>query len=78
MAQKRGKDIQLLKGVIELLVEGEPLPANLQDHALRGNWKFYRDLHIQPDWLLIYRITSGDDGEHVHFDRTGTHADIFG
>lgn len=66
--------MQLLVDVMQLLIEGNPLPANLQDHVLKGNWKPFRDLHIQPDWLLIYTA----EDEHVHFDRTGTHSDLFG
>jgi len=72
-AQKRGKDMQLLKEIMQLLIDDKPLPAKLRDHALKGNWKPRRDLHIESDWLLIYAA----DDEHVHFDRTGAHTDIF-
>jgi len=50
-----------------------PLPEAYQDHPLRGNWKGYRDAHIEPDWLLLYRV----DGEELQLARTGTHADLF-
>ncbi|WP_205622672.1 type II toxin-antitoxin system YafQ family toxin, partial [Haliea salexigens] len=43
------------------------------DHPLRGDWKGYRDAHIEPDWLLLYRI----EGDELHLARTGTHADLF-
>ena len=72
-AQKRGKDTAKLRQVISLLVAGEPLPELYNDHPLRGNWKGYRDAHIGPDWLLIYRIV----GDKLHLVRTGTHADLF-
>ena len=72
-AQKRGKDTAKLRQVISLLVAGEPLPELYNDHPLRGNWKGYRDAHIGPDWLLIYRIV----GDELHLVRTGTHADLF-
>lgn len=74
LVQKRGKDMQKLIAVMQLLIDKQPLPAVLNDHALQGNWKPRRDLHIEPDWLLIYIV----DDEHVHFDRTGTHSDLFG
>jgi mRNA interferase YafQ len=74
LAEKRGKDMGKLRTVIELVVAGEPLPRELGDHPLKGEWKSSRDLHIEADWVLIYRV----DGEAVRFERTGTHADLFG
>ena len=62
-----------LREVITLLIEGRPLPPRLQDHPLSGEWKHFRDCHIEPDWLLIYKI----DGEHLHLTRTGSHSDLF-
>ncbi len=41
---------------MQLLIEAQPLPEQYLDQPLRGNWKNCRDLHIEPDWLLIYRI----------------------
>lgn len=72
-AQRRACDMELLKAAIRLLLEGAPLPAQYKDHALIGNWKGYRDLHIEPDWLLIYKI----EEETCIFARTGTHSDLF-
>lgn len=74
LAEKRGKDMDKLRHVIGLLLAGQPLPRELGDHPLKGEWKSSRDLHIEPDWVLIYCM----DGETVRFDRTGTHADLFG
>jgi len=73
-AEKRGKDMGKLRGVLALLLEGLPLPRELGDHPLKGEWKSSRDIHIEPDWLLIYSI----EGDVVCFERTGAHADIFG
>lgn len=73
LAKKRGKDMNKLAAIMQLLIDGLPLPVALRDHALTGNWLPRHDLHIEPDWLLIYIA----DDEHVHFDRTGTHADLF-
>ncbi len=73
LAEKRGKDMAKLRFVIQLLIDEEPLPSRLRDHPLKGVWKSYRDLHIEPDWLLIYKV----DDTAVIFERTGTHADLF-
>ncbi|WP_283164717.1 type II toxin-antitoxin system YafQ family toxin [Marinobacter sp. M3C] len=59
--------------MLSLLMRQTPLPEAYQDHPLRGNWKGYRDAHIEPDWLLLYRV----DGEELQLARTGTHADLF-
>jgi mRNA interferase YafQ len=72
-AQKRGKDMAKLRELILLLIEGQPLPARYQDHSLGGEWNHHRDCHIEPDWLLIYKV-SGDD---LYLVRTGTHSDLF-
>ena len=73
LAEKRGKDMGKLRDVIGLLMTGQPLPRELGDHPLKGEWKPSRDLHIEPDWILIYCI----DAEAVRFERTGTHSDLF-
>lgn len=73
LAEKRGKDMTKLATVLSLLIDGEPLPAAYKDHALKGVWKGFRDLHIEPDWLLLYRI----EGNELFLARTGTHSDLF-
>lgn len=72
-AAKRGKDIQKLREVIDLLQSEAPLPARYRDHPLRGPWSGWRDLHIEPDWLLIYRVAQG----RLELVASGTHADLF-
>jgi mRNA interferase YafQ len=62
-----------LRALIMLLLAGAPLLERYRDHPLRGNWKGYRDVHIEPDWLLIYRVA----GDELHLVRTGSHADLF-
>ena len=71
-SQKRGKDMGKLKVLLSLLIEGTPLHAGYLDHQLKGGWKGFRDAHIEPDWLLIYKIT----GDVVRFERTGRHMDL--
>ena len=75
-AIKRGLSIKLLEQVVELLSMGEPLPERNRDHDLSGDWVGYRECHIQPDRLLIYRIE--DDVLVLTLVRTGTHSDLFG
>jgi mRNA interferase YafQ len=72
-AEKRGKDLSELKVVLDLLIEGKPLPPEYKDHPLRGNFAGSRDCHIQPDWILIYTLIETP----VCFERTGTHSDLF-
>ncbi|HEX5325663.1 MAG TPA: type II toxin-antitoxin system YafQ family toxin [Acetobacteraceae bacterium] len=72
-AEKRGKDMSALRTVLSLLIDAGSLPADYRDHPLKGDWRGYRDLHIESDWLLIYRI----EGDELHLARTGTHADLF-
>lgn len=72
---KRGYDINLLTNVIKLLAAGSPLPEKNKDQALTGNWVNYRECHITPDWLLIYKVE--DDILILTLTRTGTHSDLF-
>ncbi len=73
LAERRGKDMPKLREVILLLLENNPLPQRYKDHSLGGNWKHHRDCHIEPDWLLLYKI----DGDDLYLVRTGTHSDLF-
>lgn len=75
LALKRHLDINLLDDVIRTLSRGEALPEKNKDHGLSGEWTGHRECHIQPDWLLVYRI---DDNVLVlTLVRTGTHSDLF-
>ena len=71
--KRRNKDFNKLKTIIQLLAEGEKLPPEAWDHRLKGKLKDIRKCHIEPDWLLIYRI----EGSELCLVRTGTHADLF-
>ncbi|CAE6871202.1 mRNA interferase toxin YafQ [Paraburkholderia aspalathi] len=72
-AEKRGKDMAKLRALLQLLLEQTPLPDRYQDHPLKGPWAGYRDAHLEPDWLLIYRTVD----DELRLARTGTHADLF-
>lgn len=72
---KRGYDLNLLDTVVEKLVNDIPLEERHRDHALTGNYVGFRECHVLPDWLLIYRA---DDTELILFlFRTGTHSVLF-
>lgn len=75
LAIKRGLDISLLNEIVVMLQNGIPLPAKNKDHALTGNYSGCRECHIQPDWLLIYEISSKE--LILYLTRTGTHSDLF-
>ena len=72
-AEARGKNLGKLREILALLIREAPLPTRYRDHRLRGSWRRHREAHIEPDWLLIYRI----DRDHLHLIRTGTHSDLF-
>ena len=76
LAMKRHLDIELLDDVIRALSHGETLPEKNKDHELSGDWAGHRECHIQPDWILVYRIE--DDVLVLTLARTGTHSDLFG
>lgn len=71
---KRRHDLALLQQVIDTLRIPAALPPKNVDHNLSGNYAGYRECHISPDWLLIYR----QDENELLLYRTGTHADLFG
>ncbi|MCK4917401.1 MAG: type II toxin-antitoxin system YafQ family toxin [Candidatus Omnitrophica bacterium] len=72
-SKKRGKDLEKLKDVIDLLVEKKKLPTKNKDHKLTENFHEYRECNVAPNWLLIYKI----EGGYIFFVRTGTHSDLF-
>lgn len=75
-AKRRHYDIAELEAVIKKLANAEPLEERYCDHALEGKWRHHRELHIRPDWLLIYQIKN--DVLILELSRTGTHSDLFG
>lgn len=56
LAKKRGFNLELMETVVNKLASGETLPEKNRDHELIGDYKGFRECHIQPDWLLIYRV----------------------
>ena len=75
LAAKRGLRLDELNAIVEQRAAGQTLPERNRDHALTGDYIGFRECHIRPDWLLVYRV-DGDALELFLF-RTGTHTDLF-
>ncbi len=71
--KKRGKNMNKLEEIVDKLSIDDVLPANCRPHILSGDWDGFWELHIDPDWLLIYEI----DDDTIYLARTGTHSDLF-
>lgn len=75
LAKKRGLKLELLSNVVNTLAMQQPLEPKYRDHNLTGNYSGFRECHIEPDWLLVYRT---DETElELFLFRTGTHSDLF-
>ena len=73
--RKRGLDLNSLKFVLDTLQKQEALPLKYRDHALVGDYRGFRECHIEPDWLLIYTISN--EKLILTAARTGSHSDLF-
>ncbi|MEO6422558.1 MAG: type II toxin-antitoxin system YafQ family toxin [Candidatus Nitrotoga sp.] len=73
---RHSKDVgSLLPGILKLLLVDQFLPENNHDHALSGDWTGYRECHVKPDLLLIYRKP---DADTLRLARLGSHSELFG
>ncbi len=72
-AKRRGKKLDKLWSIVDLLLRGERLPERCRRHRLSGDWERFWECHVEPDWLLIWDETAAT----VVLARTGTHADLF-
>ena len=75
LLKKQGKNIEKLYKIINILAYGEELDAKYRDHNLIGNYKGYRECHIEPDWLLIYKVM--ENILILTLSRTGSHSELF-
>lgn len=75
LCQKRGKDLDLLRSVIKILVVNGKLPAKYRPHILSGKFEGKWECHVQPDWLLVWE--QYDDQLRMIMTNTGTHSDLF-
>ena len=73
---RQGRNMSLMKPVIEALQKQAPLDAKYLDHPLVSNWKGFRECHIASDWILVYR--ANDRELTLTLSRTGSHSEIFG
>lgn len=74
-ALKQSKNIDLLEQIVTLLQQGIELPQKYRDHPLSGVWRSYRECHLEPDWLLIYKVNKRE--LLLHLARVGSHAELF-
>ena len=72
-ADKQRRKIEKLTDIIQKLQHGDQLPPKNKKHKLKGNYVNCWECHIEPDWLLIYQLTS----EELLLVRTGSHSDLF-
>ena len=70
---KQGRNLDKLESVVALLQKQHPLPTRCRPHPLRGNWMGHWDCHVEPDWLLLYRVTKTE----LVLVRTGSHSELF-
>ena len=75
LCKSRGYDIELINQIIKKLANGEKLEEKNKYQDLQGNWEGYRECHILPDWLLVYKYI--EDELILYLTRTGTHSDLF-
>lgn len=75
LAKKRGLKLDRLSTVVNILAAQQPLDEKYRDHNLNGTYRGFRECHIEPNWLLVYRLE--DDALELFLFRTGTHADLF-
>ena len=75
LAEKQGMDMTKLADAVRILADGEMLPREYLDHELQGKYEGYRECHIEPDWLLLYKIT--ESVLVLSLVRTGSHSRLF-
>ncbi len=74
VCRRRNWEINKLEAVIQKLQQEEDISA-WKDHPLVGNWNGHRELHVESDWLLIYKVDQTQKA--LFLVRTGTHSDLF-
>ena len=72
-AKKQHKNLELITEIATKLIQNQTIPAKFKDHALTGNYVGHRELHLEPDWLLIYKISK----EELRLVRVGSHSELF-
>ena len=75
LAAERGLNLDLLRQVVDTLAAEKSLDRQYRDHELTGDYTGFRECHIQPDWLLVYRVEAQE--LELFLFRTGSHSDLF-
>jgi mRNA interferase YafQ len=75
LMKKRGRDMDKLVEVINLLVNELLLLPKHENHPLHGEYQSKWECHVEPDWVIIYRVDAAN--RKVIFYRTGSHSDLF-
>ena len=70
---RRGKSLEKSVGVAASLISQAPLESRFRNHKLTGDFKDRWECHLEPDWLLVYKVFK----DEIIFERTGTHSDLF-
>jgi mRNA interferase YafQ len=70
---RSGRGVEDVDEILRLLISGDPLPIRCRDHSLKGEYHDYRECHVRPDLLLIYRI----DRARLSLVRLGSHGELF-
>ncbi|MDQ5921409.1 MAG: mRNA interferase YafQ [Pseudomonadota bacterium] len=72
-SRAQGKKFESFEEIIKLLLNDAELPISCCNHKLSGNYEGYHELHIKPDWLLIYKIKD----DVLYLARMGSHSELF-
>ena len=70
----QGRDVMKIIPPLLMLLNADPLPPQYRDHPLKGKWSGHREFHLEPDWVVIYRI---ENDTTLVLVTTGTHSDVF-
>ncbi|MDP2276746.1 MAG: type II toxin-antitoxin system YafQ family toxin [Nitrospirota bacterium] len=73
---RQGEDIEKLKIIMQMLAREESLDPRHRDHKLTGGYISHRECHVEPDWLLVYKVDIKE--QTITFVRNGSHSDLFG
>ncbi|MCD8225341.1 MAG: type II toxin-antitoxin system YafQ family toxin [Clostridiales bacterium] len=75
LAKKQNKDLDKLFEIVDQIANDLPLDSKYRDHDLTGNYVSYRECHVEPDWLLIYK--KDDIALVLLLYRLGSHSELF-
>lgn len=78
LKQSGAKNMNKLHTVMAKLIDGKSLDSTYNDHQLQGQWKNFRDCHVEGDWILIYTLSKNEKWQEIiTFCATGNHSNLF-